>query len=92
MKEDKQMKLYKLYRLIMALMLAAGLSSCATTNIESRYSYDSSTDFSGLNSYAWVPGDEGGFSTSESAKYFHSTMDKTLAKKGFNLNPDARIS
>jgi hypothetical protein len=70
-------------------MLAAGLSGCATTTIQSRHSYDSGTDFSGLNSYAWVPGYEAGFSTSESARHFQSTMDKTLATKGFNLNPDA---
>jgi hypothetical protein len=89
MKEGKQMKLYKLYRLILALILAAGLSGCATTTIQSRYSYDSRTDFSGLNSYAWVPGYEAAFSTSEDAKHFQSTMAKTFATKGLNLNPDA---
>ena len=83
------MKLYKLCRLILTLMLAAGLSGCAITTIQSRHSYDSGTDFSGLNSYAWVPGYEAGFSTSESARHFQSTMDKTLAAKGFNLNPEA---
>lgn len=83
------MKLYKLYRLILTLMLAAGLSGCATTTIQSRHSYDSKTDFSGLNSYAWVPGYETGFSTSESAKHFQSTMAKKLATKGLNLNPNA---
>jgi hypothetical protein len=70
-------------------MLAAGLSGCATTTIQSRHSYDSGTDFSGLNSYAWSPGYETAFSTSESAKHFQSTMVKTLTTKGFNLNPDA---
>ena len=83
------MKYYTLYRLILTLMLVAGLSGCATTTIQSRHSYDSKTDFSGLNSYAWVPGDEASFSTSESAKHFHGAMDKTLAEKGLDLTPDA---
>jgi hypothetical protein len=88
MKEDKQKKLYKLYRHILALMLVVGLAGCATSSVESRYSYDRNTDFSTLNSYAWLPGDEGSFSTPESAIYFRNTMDEVLAEMGFNLNPD----
>ena len=83
------MKYYTLYRLILTLMLVAGLSGCATTTIQSRHSYDSSIDFSGMNSYAWVAGYDTGFSAAESAKHFQSTMEKTLATKGLNLNPDA---
>jgi hypothetical protein len=83
------MKLYKLYRLMLALMLSAALSGCATTTIESRHSYDSQTNFSGLNSYAWVHGDQASFSNSESYEHYESTMDNMLATKGFNLNPGA---
>jgi predicted DsbA family dithiol-disulfide isomerase len=88
-REDKQMKLYKLFCIILALMLAAILSGCST-KIEARYSYNSQTDFSSLKSYAWVQEDmTTKFSTPESAKYYESTMENVLAKKGFNLNPDA---
>ncbi|GAG09744.1 unnamed protein product, partial [marine sediment metagenome] len=45
----------KLHQLMLALMLAAGMTGCASTNIESRHSYDDRTDFSGMNSYAWAP-------------------------------------
>ena len=77
----------KLFHLMLALMLAAGLSGCYS--IEARHSYDSKTDFSGLNSYAWLPGDQAVFSTPESAKHYQSTMDNMLATKGFKLNPKA---
>ena len=83
------MKLYKLYRLMLALMLVAALSGCAYNKIEVRHSYDSQTDFSGLNSYAWVHGDQDSFSNSESYEHYKSTMDNMLATKGFNLNPEA---
>ena len=83
------MKLFKLYRLMLALMLAAALSGCATSKIEARHTYYSHTNFSGLNSYAWVQGYEVAFSTSESAEYYKSTMENMLATKGFNLNPGA---
>jgi hypothetical protein len=80
-REDKQMKLYKLFCIILALTLAAILSGCST-KIEARYSYNRQTDFSSLKSYAWVQEDmTTKFSTPESAKYYE--------KKGFNLNPDA---
>jgi hypothetical protein len=85
-REDKQMKLR---HLMLALMLAAGLSGCSSYSIESRHSYDSRTDFSGMNSYAWAPVNEAIFSTSASADHFQSTMDSMLATKGFNLNPEA---
>ena len=77
----------KLFHLMLALMLAAGLSGCYS--IEARHSYDSKTDFSGLNSYAWLTGDQAVFSTPESAKHYQSTMDNMLATKGFKLNPKA---
>ena len=77
----------KLFHLMLALMLAAGLSGCYS--IEARHTYDSRTDFSGMNSYAWVPGEQPVFSTPESAKHYQSTMDNMLATKGFNLNPKA---
>jgi hypothetical protein len=88
-REDKQMKLFKLYRLMLALMLAAALSGCATSNITARHTYNSQTDFSGLNSYAWAQGNEASFSTSESAEHYKSAMENMLATKGFNLNPGA---
>ena len=77
----------KLFHLMLALMLAAGLSGCYS--IEARHTYDSRTDFSGMNSYAWVPGDHPIFSTPESAEHYQSTMENVLATKGFNLNPEA---
>jgi len=40
-----------------------------------------------MNSYAWAPEDEAIFSTPESGEHFHSTMEDTLATKGFKLNP-----
>ena len=83
------MKLFKLYRLMLALMLAAALSGCATSNITARQTYNSQTDFSGLNSYAWVQGEQADFSTSESAEHYKGAMENMLATKGFNLNPGA---
>ena len=83
------MKLYKLYRLLLALMLAAALSGCAYNKIEVRHSYNRQTDFSGLNSYAWVHGDQKSFSNPESYEHYESSMDNMLAAKGFNLNPEA---
>ena len=77
----------KLHHLMLALMLSIGLSGCYT--IDSRHSYDSRTDFSGLKSYAWVPEGEAIFSTPESSEYYQSTMINMLAAKGFNLNPEA---
>jgi hypothetical protein len=85
-REDKQMKLR---HLMLALMLAAGLSGCASTNVESRHSYDNRTDFSGFNSYAWVPENEAIFSTPASSEHFASTMESMLATKGFTLNSGA---
>ena len=84
------MKLYKLYRLMLALMLAVALSGCATNKITARHTYNNQTDFSGLNSYAWgVHGDQDSFSNFESYEHYKSTMDNMLATKGFNLNPEA---
>ncbi len=77
----------KLHHHLTVLTLAAGLSACASNSIESRHSYDNRTDFSGLNSYAWVPVDEAIFSTHESVAHFQSTMENVLARKGFNQNP-----
>ena len=74
---------------MLALMLAVALSGCATNKITARHTYNSQTDFSGLNSYAWVPGDHPIFSTPESAEHYQSTMENVLATKGFNLNPEA---
>jgi len=83
------MKLFKLYRLMLALMLAAALSGCATNKIAARHTYNSQTDFSGLNSYAWVQGEQAVFQTSENAKHYKGAMENMLATKGFNLNPGA---
>ena len=83
------MKLFKLYRLMLALMLAAALSGCATSDITARHTYNSQTDFSGLNSYAWMQGEQAVFSTPESAEYYKGAMENMLATKGFNLNPGA---
>jgi hypothetical protein len=80
---------------MLVLMLAAGMTGCVSTNIESRHSYDDRTDFSGMNAYAWAPEDEAIFSTPESTDRFHSAMDNMLVKKGFNQNsgaPDFLIS
>ena len=74
---------------MLALMLAAALSGCATNKIAARHTYNSQTDFSGLNSYAWVQGEQADFSTSESAEHYNGVMENMLATKGFNLNPGA---
>jgi hypothetical protein len=83
-RKDKQMKLS---HLVLALMLATGLSGCYS--IDARHSYDSTTDFSGLKSYAWVPLEHGIFSTPASAEHYQSTMENILGTKGINLNPEA---
>ena len=72
---------------MLALILTAGLSGCYS--IESRHSYDSSTDFSGLKSYAWVPVEHAIFSTPASAEHYQSSMENMLGTNGFNLNPAA---
>jgi len=89
-REDKQRKLFKLYRLMLALMLAAALSGCATSNITARHTYNSQTDFSGLNSYAWVQGKQAVFSTSESAEHYKGVMENMLATKGFKPSSQRR--
>jgi hypothetical protein len=78
----------KFYQLMLVFMLATVMSGC-TASIESRQSYDSRTDFSGLNSYAWAHLDEAIFSAPESTKHYLMIMDNVLAAKGFKLNPEA---
>jgi len=75
----------KLFHFMLALVIATVLSGCYS--ISARHSYDSATDFSSLNSYAWESVDQASFSTPESAEYYQSAMDDVLAEKGFNLNP-----
>ncbi len=90
-REDKRMnenKRIKFYHFMLALTLATTLSGCTTT-IDSRHSYDTKIEFSGLKSYAWAPGNEPTFSTPKSAEYYQSTMNKMLAAKGFKLSPNA---
>jgi hypothetical protein len=71
---------------ILVLVIAAVLSGCYS--ISARYSFDSETDFSRLNSYAWAPLQEKIFSTPESAEHYHNAMDDMLTAKGFKLNPE----
>jgi hypothetical protein len=70
----------------LALIIVISLSGCYS--IEARYSFDSETDFSGLNSYAWLPVEQAIFSTPDSANHYKITMDEMLTAKGFNLNPE----
>ena len=70
----------------LVLVIAAVLSGCYS--ISARYSFDSETDFSRLNSYAWASLQEKTFSTPESAEHYHNVMDDMLAAKGFKLNPE----
>jgi hypothetical protein len=72
---------------MLMLVMVAVLSGCYS--VSARYSYDSKTDFSGLNSYAWAPMEEKIFSTPESAEHYHRVMDDMLTAKGFNLNPES---
>ena len=77
-------------KLMLTFMLTAVLVGCSTTSntIESRRTYDRSTDFSGLNSYAWSLSEEGVFPVPASTEHFQRATDKLLAAKGFKLNPD----
>jgi len=75
----------RLFHFILTLVIATVLSGCYS--VSARHSYDSETDFSGLNSYAWAPVKQGTFSTPESAAHYRITMDAMLAEKGFNLDP-----
>lgn len=77
----------KSLQFILVLVIAAVLSGCYS--ISARYSFDSETDFSGLNSYAWASLQEKTFSTPESAEHYHNAMDDILTAKGFNLNPES---
>lgn len=81
----------KYYQLMLAVILTAVLAGCSTTSstIDSRRTYDSSTDFSGLNSYAWSLSEEGVFPVPASTEHFKRSTDNLLAEKGFKLNPDA---
>jgi hypothetical protein len=72
---------------MLMLVMAAFLSGCFS--VSARYSYDSKTDFSDLNSYAWASVEEKIFSTPESSEHYHSVMDDMLTAKGFNLNPES---
>jgi hypothetical protein len=72
---------------MLAFTLTAGLPGCYS--IESRHSYDSTTDFSSLNSYAWVPIDSGTFTTAESSGHYQRAMENRLSTKGYNLNAKA---
>jgi hypothetical protein len=72
---------------MLTLVMVAVLSGCFS--VSARYSYDSKTDFSNLNSYAWASMEERIFSTPESAEHYHRAMDDMLTAKGFNLNPES---
>jgi hypothetical protein len=76
----------KSLQFILVLVIAAVLSGCYS--ISARYSFDSETDFSRLNSYAWAPLQENTFSTPESAEHYHNAMDDMLTAKGFKLDPE----
>ncbi len=78
----------KKYNLILAALLIVTLTGCSTS-INARRSYDASTDFSGMTSYAWIPFESRSFSTPESAERFQTAMDSLLAEKGFKLVSDA---
>ena len=75
----------KIYYFMLALVVTVVLSGCYS--ISARHSYDSGTDISGFNSYAWISMERASFSTPESAEHYRSAMDDMLASKGFNLNP-----
>lgn len=72
----------KRFHLILAALLIVSLTGC-NTSIDARHSYDTSTDFSGMTSYAWIPYKPTYFSTPESAERFKTSMDSLLAEKGF---------
>ena len=78
----------KIFNLILATFLFASLTGCSTS-INARRSYDASTDFSSMTSYAWIPVESKSFSTPESAERFQTAMDSLFAEKGFTLVSDA---
>ena len=78
----------KKINLILAALLIVTLTGCSTS-INARRSYDASTDFSGMTSYAWIPFESTYFSTLESAERYQTAMDSLLAEKGFKLSSDA---
>jgi Domain of unknown function (DUF4136) len=80
--------LMKFFQLMLVFILAVGLSGCSTT-VESRRTYNSSTDFSGLQSYAWSHNEDGIFPVPESTEHFQRAVDKLLTANGFKLNPEA---
>ena len=69
------------------IVLFACLLGCTTPVVNGRYSYESTTDFSELKSFAIVDVSEGIFSTPESSAYFRTTMARALSAKGFTENP-----
>jgi hypothetical protein len=69
------------------IVLFACILGCATPVVNGRYSYESSTDFSELKSFAIVDVSEGIFSTPESSAHFRTTMTRELSAKGFTENP-----
>jgi len=77
----------KLLQLLLLLVLAAGPSGCVTTTVESRYSYDTTVDFSVMRSFAMLPLDENDFSTPESTAHYRTAMVRALSAKGFTENP-----
>jgi hypothetical protein len=78
-----------LSQLILAtkIMIVAGLLGCGSIPVEGRYSYDRTTDFSELTSFAMADVDEGVFSTPESTAHFRRVMVRALSAKGFTENP-----
>ena len=72
-----------------AVVLAACVLGCSTPSlVQGRYSYDRTTDFSEVKSFAFPEVDESVFSTPESAAHFRTTLLRALSAKGLTENPE----
>jgi hypothetical protein len=85
--EDESMKTFQF---MLAVILVAGLSGCASPSpsaVGGRYSYSTAVDYSVLKSFVLLPVEGGTFSTPESTAHFRKVMVSGLSAKGFTENP-----
>lgn len=71
------------FRALPILCIVGLLTNCYS--IQARYSFDSETDFSGLKTYAWLPGVEAAFKNPSNAGHYQKSMDEKLASEGFMI-------
>lgn len=79
----------RLIRLTLAILFVAGIAGCTLYTMEGRYSYDSTTNFSAVKSFAWRDVEEHALRTPENNAYFRRAMASALSAKGFTENPES---